>query len=65
MLLKGSQPVTITVYSSTGSLVHQQAYPSTPSTIATLYLHALKAGMYIVRINTPSETQIRRLVLLD
>ena len=65
VLLKGQQPVTITVYSSTGKLVHQQAYPSTSSTIATLYLHALKAGMYIVRINTPAETQIRRLVLLD
>ncbi len=46
-------------------LVHQQAYASTRSTVATLYLQAIKAGMYIVRINTPTETQIRRLVLLD
>jgi hypothetical protein len=65
VLLKGSQPVTITLFSSTGSLVHEQGYASTPSTTATLYLQSLKAGLYIVRISTPTETQIRRLVLMD
>jgi hypothetical protein len=65
VLLKGSQPVTITLFSSTGSLVHEQAYASTTSTTATLYLQAIRAGMYIVRISTPTETQIRRLVLMD
>jgi hypothetical protein len=65
VLLKGSQPVTITLFSSTGRLVHEQAYASTTSTTATLYLQAIRAGLYIVRISTPTETQIRRLVLMD
>ena len=65
VLLKGSQPVTIALFSSTGSLVHEQVYASTTSTTATLYLQAIKAGLYIVRISTPTETQTRRLVLMD
>ena len=65
LLLKGRQAVTITVFDSQGRPVHEQAYPSTSSTTATMYLQALRAGVYIVRISTPAETQVRRLVLLD
>ncbi len=65
VLLRGSQPLQVSVYTTTGRLVSEQQFNSTPSTLVTVFLPSVKAGVYLIRVSTPDETQVKRLLLLD
>jgi len=63
--LKGSQRVEVSVYSITGQLIKEIVLSTTPSTQVPLNLPAVPPGIYLVRVSTPTETQVQRLLLLE
>ncbi len=63
VLLKGVQDVTIDVINHVGSVVVAEAFTQTRSERLRIRPGALARGMYIVRVRTASETQIRKLIV--
>ncbi len=63
VLLKGFQTFTIDVYNLNGQLLQTRSYTDFPSSSISLPTNGLSAGVYVVRVQTGSETVSRRLLV--
>jgi len=63
VLLEGSQDVYIDIIDRLGRTIQTEIYPHIPSKELGLSLQSLASGVYIVRVRTATETQIRKLVV--
>jgi hypothetical protein len=63
VLLKGFQPLTVSVHDLTGRAVLTQSLADSPSTELSLLLSNLTPGIYVVRATTGAETTSQRLLI--
>ena len=63
ILLKGNKPLQVAVFSSTGQLVEELSLKSTSSVILPVTLPLQKAGLYLIRVSTPDESQVTKVIL--
>jgi hypothetical protein len=63
VLLKGFQTFTVDLYNLNGQRLQTRSYTDSPSSSVSLTTFGLPAGVYIVRVQTGSETVSRRLLV--
>ena len=63
VLLKGFQTFTVSLYNLNGQRLQTQNYTDAPSSSVSLSTFGLAAGVYVVRVQTGSETVSRRLLV--
>ncbi len=63
VLLKGFQTFTVDLYNLNGQLLQTRSYTDSPSSSLSLSTFGLPGGVYVVRVQTGSETISRRLLI--
>ncbi len=64
VLLKGAQPIHIEVADAMGKVVFEKNIASTRSGEFPIDITSLRQGMYFVRVRTPTESQVKRVLVL-